>query len=102
MNTVLHAIPENHILYLRSVEAIENLLYRLTHREFNHLTGEDIINLISVFNVLPPASVHNILQYWNIPKMDFIFTIQRIIQEKQINLDDCSNIATLLCTAEFD
>lgn len=102
MDTVLHAIPENHILYLRSVEAVESLLYRLTHREFNHLSDEDIINLISVFNVLPPASVHNILQYWNIPKMDFIFTIQRIIQEKQINLDDCSNIATLLCTAEFD
>ncbi|MGQ9843495.1 MAG: hypothetical protein ACUVRK_08005 [Spirochaetota bacterium] len=102
MNSVLHAIPENHILYLRSAEAIETLFYRLTHREFNHLTAEDIINIISVFNILPPTSVHNILYYWNIPKMDFIFTIQRIIQEKQINLDDCSNIATLLCTAEFE
>ncbi len=87
---------------MRSIEAIESMLYRLTRTEFNHFTADDIINLISVFNVLPLGIVHNIVQYWNIPKMDFICTIKRIIQEKQINLDDCSNIATILCTAEFD
>lgn len=102
MNIVLHTIPENHILYMRSIEAIESMLYRLTHREFNHFTSDDIMNLISVFNTLPLGIVHNIVQYWNIPIMDFIYTVQRVIQEKQINLDDCSNIATLLCTAEFD
>ena len=102
INTVLHAIPENHILYMRSIEAIESMLYRLTHREFNHFTSDDIMNLISVFNTLPLEIVQNIVQYWNIPIMDFIYTVQRVIQEKQINLDDSSNIATLLCTAEFD
>lgn len=102
MNTALHAIPENHILYLRTVEAIESMLYRVTHREFNHFTDDDIINLISIFNVLPPGSVHSIMQYWNIPKIDFIFTIQRTIGDKQIHIDESSNISTLLCTAEFD
>ncbi|NMB65973.1 MAG: hypothetical protein GYA16_14005, partial [Spirochaetes bacterium] len=102
INTVLHEMPENHILYMRSIEAIESMLYRLKHREFNHFTSDDIMNLISVFNTLPLEIVQNIVQYWNIPIMDFIYTVQRVIQEKQINLDDCSNIATLLCTAEFD
>ncbi|MCX8124708.1 MAG: hypothetical protein N3F66_11200 [Spirochaetes bacterium] len=102
MNAVLRTIPENNILYLRSVEAIESLLYRLTRREFNHFTVDDIVNLIDVFNLLPAEIVDGVIQYWNIPKIDFLFTVQRAIHEKQIHLDDCSNIATLLCTVELD
>ena len=102
MNIALHTIPENHILFTRTVEIIEHILFTLKSHEFNHFNDNDIDELIMIFNSLPPEKVDGIIRFWNIPKSNFINTLQQTINKKQIRLDNCSNIATLLCTTEFE